>query len=50
MEEKPLPAGKADLDMLMGLTKHIAGLGDTKKKRVSTTMLALQETLREKMV
>lgn len=50
MEEKKVPP-TSDLDMLMGITRHIAGLSELKKHgRSSTTQLVMQETLKERMV
>lgn len=48
-EEAAAAQGASDLDMLMGITKHIAGLSD-RKGRMSTTLMVAQETLKEKMV
>lgn len=42
--------GTSDLDMLMGITKHIAGLSDKKGRKQSTTLMVAQETLKEKIV
>lgn len=39
-----------DLEMLIGISKHIASLSDNKKQRVSTTFISMQETFKEKMV
>lgn len=39
-----------DVEMLVGISKHMANLSDNKKQRVSTTALALQETLKDKLV
>lgn len=39
-----------DLEMLVGISKHLASLSDNKKVRVSTTLLAMQETLKDKLV
>lgn len=42
--------GGGDVEMLVGISKHLANLSDNKKQRVSTTALALQETLKDKLV
>lgn len=39
-----------DMEMLLGISKHMANLSDNKKQRVSTTFLALQETFKDKLV
>lgn len=39
-----------DVEMLVGISKHMANVSDNKKQRVSTTALSLQETLKEKLV
>lgn len=44
------PAAPADVDMLVGISKHIAGLADRKGGRLSTTLSSTQETIREKMM
>lgn len=50
MEEKKVQP-TSDLDMLVGITRHIAGLAEPKKHvKSSTTQLIMQETLKEKMV
>lgn len=39
-----------DVEMLVGISKHLANLSDNKKQRVSTTAISMQETLKDKLV
>lgn len=41
---------KTDVQMLVGVSKQIADITEKSKKRRSMTFLALQETLKDKMV